>query len=147
MKKDLEGSYRTLLILWFALLVSQFMFVGMIFMIKPRLFEFGSDANLLGSASIPILGIFAMLALTNLGLSFVMKKRSYAQAVEKQEIRFVQTGLIVACAFCEAVSLLGFLLAFAFDVPLFIIWSALGIIGTALHFPRRDDVYAAGFKP
>jgi hypothetical protein len=146
MKNNLEGSYKTLLIIWFALLASQVMFVGMIFMIKPRLFEFGSDVGLLGTASVPILGVFGMLAVTNIALSFIMKKRSYAQAVEKQEIRFVQTGLILACAFCEAVSLLGFVLAFAFDVPLFIIWSALGIIGTALHFPRREDVYAAGYK-
>lgn len=146
MKKNLEGDYRTMLIIWFALLVSQFLFVGMIFGVKPALFEFGSDAGLLGNASIPIVAIFAMLAMTNLVLSFVMKKRSYAQAVEKQDIRFVQTGLVLACAFCEAVSLLGLVLAFAFDFRLFIIWSALGIIGTALHFPRREDVYAAGFK-
>jgi F0F1-type ATP synthase membrane subunit c/vacuolar-type H+-ATPase subunit K len=89
---------------------------------------------------------FAALALTNLALSFVMKKRAVQQAIEKREVSYVQTGLVLACAFCESISLLGFVLAFAFSYQYFFLWFALGIVGIILHFPRRDDVMAATYK-
>lgn len=145
MSQNVEQSYKTIMIIWFALLVSQIMFLVVIFATKPELFKFDFSKSLAGENAIIVIA-FAALAITNLGLSFIMKKRSFEQAVEKQDIAYVQTGVIIACAFCEAISLLGMVLAFAFSYQYFFAWIALGILGIILHFPRRDDVIAASYK-
>jgi O-antigen/teichoic acid export membrane protein len=145
MSQNVEQSYKTLVIIWFALLVSQIMFLVVIFFAKPEVYRFDFTKPFLGGNP-PLIIVFAVLAITNFALSFVMKKRSYQQAVERQEIAYVQTGLILACAFCEAISLLGMILAFAFSYQYFFAWFALGILGIILHFPRRDDVIAASYK-
>ncbi|CAN5530160.1 hypothetical protein BH10ACI1_BH10ACI1_28990 [soil metagenome] len=140
-----EGAYRTLVIIWFALLMSQVMFLVVIFVAKPEVFKFDFTKPILG-ANAPIIIALTVLALANFGLSFVMKKRSYEQAVAEQKIAYVQTGLIIACALCEAISLLGIVLAFAFSYQYFFAWFALGILGILLHFPRRETVIAASYK-
>jgi hypothetical protein len=142
---NVEQSYKTLLIIWLALLVSQVMFLVVIFFAKPEIFKFDFNKPLFGENAVLVIA-FAFLAITNFALSFIMKKRSFEQAVEKQQIAYVQTGLILACAFCEAISLLGMVLAFAFSYQYFFAWFALGILGFLLHFPRRDDVIAASYK-
>jgi hypothetical protein len=142
---NVEQSYKTLTLIWFALLASQIMFLVVIFFAKPEVYRFDFSKPLFGDNAVIVI-VFAMLAITNLALSFIMKKRSYQQAVEKQDVALVQTGLILACAFCEAISLLGMVLAFAFSYQYFFLWFALGIIGILLHFPRRDDVIAANYK-
>jgi F0F1-type ATP synthase membrane subunit c/vacuolar-type H+-ATPase subunit K len=142
---SVEQSYRTLTLLWFALLSSQIMFLFIMYFTRPDVFRIDLSRPLLGDNAVVII-VFAVLALVNLALSFVMKKRSYEQAVAEQKIAYVQTGLIIACALCEAISLLAMVLVFAFSYQYFFLWSALGILGIFLHFPRRDDVIAAGYK-
>lgn len=144
-KTNVEGTYKTLVIIWFALLMSQIMFLAVIFMTKPEIFKLDFTKPPLGENAVVVIA-FAVLALANFGLSFVMKKRSYEQAIAEQKIQFVQTGLIIACALCEAISLLGMVLAFAFSYQFFFLWFALGIFGILLHFPRRDSVIAASYK-
>lgn len=144
-KTNVEGTYKTLVIIWFALLMSQIMFLVVIFMTKPEVFKLDFSKPLLGENAVLVIA-FAVLALVNFGLSFVMKKRSYEQAATEQKIAFVQTGLIIACALCEAISLLGMVLVFAFSYQFFFLWFALGIFGILLHFPRRDSVIAASYK-
>lgn len=144
-KTSAESAYKTLMLLWFALLISQVMFLVVLYFAKPEIFRFDFAKPILGENA-PLILIFAALAVANFGLSFVMKNRAYRQAVEEQKVHYVQTGLILACALCEAISLLGLLLAFAFSYQYFFIWFALGIIGILLHFPRRDDVIAASYK-
>jgi hypothetical protein len=48
---------------------------------------------------------------------------------------------------CEAATLFGLVTAFVEDYLYFFIFFALGIVGILLHFPKRDDLMAAGFKP
>ena len=145
MSKNTEQSYKLLTIIWLALLFSQVMFLVVIFFAKPEVFRFDLTKPLLGENSAIVLA-FAALAIVNFALSFIMKKRAYQQAIAEQKIAYVQTGLILACAFCEAISLLGIILAFAFSYQYFFLWLALGIVGIVLHFPRRDDVIAANYK-
>lgn len=140
-----EQAYRTLAIIWFALLASQFMFLVVVFFSKPEVYKFDFNKPLLGENAM-IVVLFAVLAIANFVLSFVMKKRAFEQAIAEQKIAYVQTGLILACAFCEAISLLGLVLAFAFSYQYFVAWFALGILGIILHFPRRDAVIAANYK-
>lgn len=139
-------TYKTLLMIWFALLVSQGTLLVVVFFAKPEVFKFDFSKPLFFVETPVLLPVFALLAFVNFGLSFFMKKRAFQQAVEKQQISYVQTGLILALAFCESISLIGIVLAFAFAYQYFFLWFALGILGIILHFPRRDDVIAASYK-
>ncbi|MBK9162903.1 MAG: hypothetical protein IPM21_03185 [Acidobacteria bacterium] len=56
---------------------------------------------------------------------------------------YVMTGLIVACAVCESISLMGFVLAIAFGYQYFFFWFIIGIIGIFMHFPRRQHLLEA----
>jgi F0F1-type ATP synthase membrane subunit c/vacuolar-type H+-ATPase subunit K len=145
MKPNLAAKYQTLLILWAALLFSQIIFIVMLFFVKPNLFRFDFSQNPLEPSGPMILG-FAVAALTCVGFSFAFKRRLYERAVEAQDPAQVQSGLIIALALCEASSLFGLVLAFAFDYPYFFLWFILGIVGMLLHFPKQTDLLAAGYR-
>lgn len=132
-------------VLWFVFLFSQVMFLFVLYAAKPEVYDFDSAKPALGenAAIVIVLGV---LAIGNLGLSFAMKKYCFAQAAAEQNTRYVQTGLILACAFCESISLIGLVLAFAFSYQYFFLWFALGIFGILLHFPRRKDLIFASYK-
>ncbi len=139
-------TYKTLLMIWFALLVSQITLLIVVFFAKPEVFRFDFSKPFFFGETPVLLFVFVLLAFVNFGLSFFMKKRSFAQAVETQKVAYVQTGLIVAFAFCESISLIGVVLAIAFAYQYFFLWIAFGILGIILHFPRREDVFAASYK-
>jgi hypothetical protein len=139
------AQHQTMIVLWAALLISQFLFAAMIFIIKPALFAFKPSASPLGDTS-PIVILFALAAITAVGVSFFLRRKNVEKGIALQKVEFVQTGLILGCALCEASTLLGLLLAFAFNYRYFFLWIALGILGTILHFPRRHDIEAANFK-
>lgn len=140
-----EEAYTTNVVIWAALLMSQLMFFGLIYMTKPELFRFEFTQPILGGNSVAVAAI-AAIAVTSVLVSFVMRGKFLKKAVDEQNAAHVQTALVVGCAFCEAASLFGILLAFAFNYQYFFVFLALGVIGTLLHFPRRDDLHAASFK-
>lgn len=144
-KMNVEQMYRTLAILWFALFISQVLFLVVIFLTKPELFRFDFSKSLLDKNAIIII-IFALAAILNIAISFFLKKKYLNQAVADRNIHFVQTALIVGCALCESVSLFGMMLAFVADYQYFFLWFILGIGATIFHFPRRDNLIAAGHK-
>lgn len=142
---DNDQIYKTSVILWASLLFSQIIFLGVLFFSKPEVFKFDFSAPFLGEHPVlPV--IFLFLAVTNLGISFFIKSQTVKKAVDEQNPRLLQTGTILACAFCESVSIMGLILALAFDYPYFFIWFALGIVGIFLHFPKRENYMAASFK-
>ena len=143
-KLNSDDAFKTLLIIWFALVMSQVIFVVMIYAVKPEMLHFDLVRPALGDTPI-VVAAFAVLTLANLAMSFIMPKRFLTQSVDQQDIGLVQTAMIIGCALCESVSLFGVLLAFAFNYKYFFIFSAIGILGTLLHFPRRGDVHAASF--
>lgn len=142
---NVEQSYRTLIIVWFALIVSQLLLLVVIFFAKPEVLRFDFSQPLLGDNA-PVILVFVLLAVSNLVLSFVLERKNINQAIAEQKIEFVQTGLIIACALCEGISLFGVVLAFAFSYQYFFLWFTLGVLGTILHFPKRDNVIAASYK-
>ncbi len=144
-KPNLVVQYQTLLIVWAALLSTQVLFVLMLFFVRPNLFRFDFSQNPLEPSGAMILG-FTVAAVTCVILSFAFKRRLYERAVEAQDPAQVRSGLIIALAFCEAPSLFGLVLAFAFDYPYFFLWFTLGIVGMLLHFPKQTDMLAAGYK-
>jgi len=144
-KPNVEVQYRTLTIVWLALLFSQLLFLPVIFLAKPEVFRFDFSKPLLDENAL-LIGMLALMAISNLGLSFVFRRKYLNQAIAEQKTELVQTAMILGCALCEAISLFGVVLAFAFSYQYFFLWFALGIIGTIVHFPKRDNLIAASYK-
>lgn len=140
-----EQSYKTLLIIWAALLFSQFALVGMIWFARSELFKFDFTQPLLGDNAV-IVGLFAMLSVSDIVISLILRKKTLERSVAEQSIHLVQTAMIIGCALSEAISLFGVMLAFAFNYQYFFLFSTLGVIGILLHFPRRSDVHAASYR-
>jgi len=140
-----EQSYKTLLIIWAALLISQLMFVVLIWFTKPELFKFDFTQPLLGDNAM-IVGVFAMLSVSDIVIGLVLRKKTLERSVAEQSIPLVQTAMIIGCALSEAISLFGVFLAFTFNYQYFFLFSILGVGGILLHFPRRSDVHAASYR-
>jgi hypothetical protein len=151
-KPNVEVQYKTLLIIWAALIMSQLLFLLLVFLTRPKLFQFdftqpilGESSTKTGSSGALIIG-FAIAAVTAVLFSFAFRRRLNERAVATQDTAQVQSGLIIALALCEASSLFGLTLAFAFEYQYFFLWIALGILGMVLHFPKRDELHAASYK-
>ena len=139
------GQYQTMMVLWAALLMSQFLFVLLIFITRPKLFTFPPAGPLLGENALIVLAL-GLAALTSVAVSFFLRKQNVERGIATQNVGLIQSGLITGCVLCEVSSLLGVVLAFAFNYEYFFLWIALGILGMLLHFPRRGDIEAANFK-
>ena len=94
----------------------------------------------------PLLYALAAAALSSVAASFFLKASYYRRAAERQEPAQLQTGFIVALALCEAPVLLGLVGLFATGCDYAYALFALGALGIALHFPRREQVFASYFK-
>ncbi len=140
-----EQTYRILMIIWFALFMTQFMFFVVIYAGKPELFAFDATKSVLGENP-PVTLVFALLAVSNLILSIFLGKKFVDRAIEEQKTSLIQTGMIIGCALSESISLLGIFLAFVFSYQYFFLWIAVGIVGMIFHFPRRDKIHAASYK-
>jgi len=143
--KPVTVEYQTLLITWVALLMSQVLFLILVWFTKPELISANTSYPFLGNKPLIIL-VFAASALVFFFLSQVLSRQHIRRAIQDQDAGCVQTGLIIGCALSEVPSLIGVLLAFAFDYPYFYLWIALGIFGLLLNFPRKGSLSAASYK-
>ncbi len=144
-KPDIDQLYRTMMIIWFVLLLSQFALFGFAYsMIGPEAIA-NAAFGFPGTNPGIIIGA-VILAFINLALSLILRKKSIEQAVAEQNPRLVQTGLVIACALCESISLIGMVLIVVFAYPFFYLWFGLGILGIFLHFPRRLQLLDATFR-
>jgi hypothetical protein len=143
---NVEHQYRITKIIWVVFLVSQFSILLALFLAKKELFSFEFAQPLLSEEPVvPI--IFGFLALLNLALSFFLKSQAVKKAIEEQNPKLIQTATVMGLAFCESVSIMGLILAFAFNYQYFFLWFALGILGIILNFPRRETLMAASYRP
>ena len=133
------------MIIWLVLLFSQLALFGVAWTIGGEASQANVEYGFLGPYPLIIIGA-VVLALTNLAISIVIRRRSIEQAIVEQNVKYEQTGLIIGCALCESISLIGMVLLFAFLYPYFYYWFALGILGIFLHFPRRNDLINASSK-
>ena len=140
-----SAMHQTMIVVWYALLFSQFLFVGMVFFVKPEMFRLDFSVPVVGDG-IMIVAVFALLSLTLFAASFFLRKKYLEQSIAEQKVAIVQTAMILGCAMCETIGLLGMLLAFIFSYQYFWLFSALGIFGTLLHFPRKGDIMNATYR-
>jgi len=143
--KPINVEYQTLLVTWVALLMSQVFFFILVRFIKPELVTTSTSFPFLSNKPL-IIFVFAGSALIFFFLSQVLSRQHIRRAIQDQDAACVQTGLIIGCALSEVPSLIGVLLAFAFDYPYFYLWIALGIFGVLLNFPRKGSLDAATYK-
>ena len=142
---SVEQTYKTLVIIWAALFLSQFLFLVLIYFVRPEVFRFDFNQPLLGKNPEIVIAL-AFLAITEFVASLVLRRKFLKQAVAGHNVGMVQTAMIIGCSLCEAISLFGLLLVFLQSYQYFFLFFALAIFGFILHFPRRDDVTAASYK-
>lgn len=145
MTKGIEVKYQTLVVIWAALLMSQALFLILVYVVRPELLSIDRAEPPFGDQPL-IIAVFALAALVLLGLSFIFRRQYIARSVIDRDASCVQTGLVLGCALCEGVSLLGVVLAFAFEYQYFFLWVAAGLFGILLHFPRKGNLDAVSFK-
>ena len=149
--KPMNVEYRSLVVIWFALLMSQLLFFGFIWFAKPDLISSshltaGSIRQVLGEQ--PLITIaFAASGLIFFLLSQVIARQHMRRAIRDHDAGCIQTGLVIGCALSEITSILGVILALLFDYPYFYLWIALGAFGILLDFPRKSNLDAATFDP
>ena len=152
-RKPINVEYQTLLVTWIALLASQVLFLVLIWFVKPGIFAAGGDRTATDGFWVAFLNdmpvvtlVFTAIAVVFLILSFVLSRQHMRRAVQDQDAGCVQTGLVLGCALSEVPSLLGVLLAFAFDHPYFYLWIVAGLLGILFHFPRKGNLDAATYN-
>lgn len=141
MEIDLNKRYLTMIVLWFALLMSVGMYFVFTLVVTPNI---SKDLN----DSPRALLIFALTALGTflVVMSFAVKNKLLKRSVERQDINLVQKALVFACAICEASALLGLLEFFIVGNRESYWLLALAAGGIAFHFPRRSQLEAASYQ-
>jgi hypothetical protein len=138
MNTNLDKRYQTLIILWFAILMSSVMYFVFTLLATPGTYR---PRN----SSLFIFGLTALGTLLVI-VSFPVKAKLLERSVEKQDVTLVQKALVVACAICEVSVLLGVLEFFIIGNREFYLLLLAGAAGIALHFPRRSQLEAASYK-
>ena len=143
MEIDLNKRYQTLLVLWFALLMSIVLYFIVALLAvpdpEPGSAPTGGSSSLLTFA-LAALGTFIVV------FSFAVKRKLLERSVENQDVTLVQKGLVIACAMCEVTALMGLLERFIIRNSDYYLLFIVAAIGTALHFPRREQLQAATYK-
>jgi hypothetical protein len=133
----IAARFRTLLILWFALLIS----IGLYY-VMTLLKHGGVD-----TVPNPTLSVGLVLAGSVLVISSVLIKHKFlSQAVEQQRLDRVQTAHIVAWALCEVAAMLGLLEHFLTGNRYYYVLFMIAACGMLLNFPRRQHIQDACFK-
>ena len=140
--KPITVEYKTLVVIWSALLSSQAVLLLLVYLLEPELFTFDISRTFFGEQPLITLA-FAASAIVFFILSFVLRRQHMRRAIQDHDAGCVQTGLVLGCALSEVASILGVILALVFGHPYFYLWIALGALGILLHFPRKGNLDAA----
>ena len=141
MEIDLNKRYQTMIVLWFALLMSIVIYFLFLQFAAPGLAnQPGNPPNSLLIVASTALG--AVLVVT----SFGVKRKLLERSVEKQDVGLVQKAMLVACAMCEVSALLGLLERLIIGNREFYLLFILAVAGDLFHFPRRSQLEAASYK-
>lgn len=143
--RNTDQMHKTLIVIWGAMIFSQLILLAVVFITKPELLNFSFSKPLLGENAIAVMAL-AAAGFMSVVLSFVIAPHFKNQAISQQKPELIQTALVIGCAMCEACSILGIILAFAFNYQYFFLLIALGILAVIFHFPKKSDLEAASFK-
>ena len=128
-----EARHRIMLFLWFAILMSMSLFLGL------TVFVPSSNPEPNTTLSFLLIGAAFMLVVG----SVLIKLRVVQRAIEKRDAAMLQTGYIVSFALCESAAIWGLVDHFVTGANYYYLSFALGVLGMLLHFPKKDHVRAA----
>ena len=131
-----DAQYRTMLILWFAFLMTFVMYFFITLVIERQ----DEESNRMLTI------VFSAICVLAVGISFVVKKKFFARAIDEQQTHLVNTGFIVAAALCEVGALMGVVDSLVALDRYYFLLIGLAFLGMLLHFPRRNDLEAASYK-
>ncbi|CAN5672805.1 hypothetical protein BH18ACI4_BH18ACI4_13430 [soil metagenome] len=97
---NIDARYRTMLTLWFALLMSIGIYFAVSVFLAPQI-NTASETP----PTAPFTLVFTALGTLFVVLSLVVKRKILKRSVERQEVALVQQALIVACVMCEVSAL------------------------------------------
>ena len=134
---NVEARLQTMHILWMALLTTIAIYYGItVFAVRKDDVEPNPTLSLVFIC----VGVLAVL------MSFLIKSRLLAKAVDQQHLGMVQQAYVVAWAITEVAALLGLLDYFKAADRYYHALFIIGALGLLFHFPRREPVVNAGFK-
>ena len=134
---NVDARYQTIFIIWMAILMTVVLYLFFIWMTpKPPDPEKSSLAIVLSALSV-----------VPVAISFYVKSTILARARETQDLPRVQQGYVSGFALSEIAVLLGVLIHFVTGSPYTFVAIAIGAAGLLLHFPRKQHLIDATFKP
>ena len=134
---DIAQRHRTLIVLWFGLIMSVVMYFIFTLFVRP---ETNVTPNHVLTTALLLVAFVLVL------ISFSIKSRFLKIAEEKQEVDRVQPGYVIAWAICEVGALLGVIDFFVNNDPYYFFLLLIGAVGIAVQFPKRDHLLAATYK-
>jgi len=140
LENNLDKRYQTLVVLWFALLLSVGMYFLFLTFAAPRIQDEPANRSSLLIVALTTLGIFLVI------VSFAVKRKLLERSVEKQDVSLVQKALVIACAMCEVSALLGFVERLVIGNREYYWLFLFAAGGIAFHFPRRSQLESASYK-
>ena len=132
---NIEALYRVQLITWLVILSS----VCTMLLISTITTPFAASQNTL------LVWILAGIGLLTSALSFILKRKFTAEAIESGRPETLLPRLVIALALCELSAIFGLALFFVTGTRYYLFF-VLSIMGVLLHMPRRDPLRAASFK-
>jgi hypothetical protein len=129
---NIEMRHRTILILWFAIIMSVLMFLVLV--------QFTPISE---TGDLRLSLILNGVAIVPLGMSFLLKQRLLTQAVTDQRLDLVQVAYVLAFALCEMAALLGLVDHFLSGSRYYYIGFLSAGLGLLLHFPRKQHLLDA----
>ncbi|HYV13209.1 MAG TPA: hypothetical protein VE980_20055 [Pyrinomonadaceae bacterium] len=135
--QTIEARILTMRILWFAMLMSVVIYF-VITMFVRRSEDLAANQSL--SLALLVAGVSTTL------VSFLIKAKLLARAVEQRNLAMVQQAYIVTFAITEVAALLGLLDFFTTSDRYYYALFIIAACGMLLHFPRREPVENAAFK-
>ena len=91
--------------------------------------------------------VLSALSVVPVAISFYVKSTILARARETQDLPKVQQGYVSGFALSEIAVLLGVMIHFVTGSPYAFVAIAIGTAGLLLHFPRKQHLIDATFKP
>jgi predicted MFS family arabinose efflux permease len=135
MESRVAARYMTFLILWFAMLMSVTIFVGIAWIVTGQ-----GMPNPLMSYALLAVGFSIVV------VSFVLKQQLVRKAIDNRDLAALQSAQIIAMALCESAALLGMLDRFVTASQTSWFLFAIASLGMLAHFPKKDHVRAATSK-
>lgn len=129
---NVDARYRTVVILWAAILMSVLSFLLFI-----NLTPVQPVSNPRLSLALNTAGILPV------ALSFLLKSKIVQQAIDQRRMDLVQVAYTVAMALCEMSALLGLMDHYITGSSYYPLGFGITLLGMLLHFPQKKYVVAA----